>query len=157
MKFNQFAIGLAAVLSLALFTPSTSLAQVPTYSQPVISLPNIQASSTSNLATPVYIDLSRSKTCGFQFKTSYSVTSAGTLTNATYTLAPSMDGINMDTNNTFTVVAPARTTVNNIYVTNGLPAAYQDIQGVFITSIQNGHASGILTNSVIPGQKISSP
>lgn len=149
-------IVIAVIGLFAVALPQNATAQVPAYSASGFnSLPNIPANTTSNLASPAYIDCSRSQIVGLQIQDSWSVSGSGTLTNAIYTLAPSLDGVTMDTNQmAVSITAFERKQTGNYYITNWNCGS---VQGYFITAIQNTHATGILTNSYQTGQKISSP
>jgi hypothetical protein len=161
MKFNKWTIGLAAVALLALFTPTKSDAQVPTYGSDTITLPLVQANMTTNLllnTNQVFIDFSKQQNCGMQFNCSWSVTgTASGETNAVYKLAPTYDGSTFSTNNVSTVtVIDQQTAVGAVqrWSTNMVANGQK---GWIVYQIQNTHATGILTNNITRGTKISSP
>jgi hypothetical protein len=148
MKNIQITLIAGAALPALDFTAS---AQTLQNSQTVVaSLPNVPASTTTNLATPVLIGTEKQQNVAIQFWPTWSATS-GTATNAIYTLCPTVDGSTPDINRTWTVSANGATPLLTTNVNNGGYA------GLFITAIQNTHTTGVLTNSVKYRVKIGCP
>ena len=150
-----FATDLIAFLLLLLTSLSTQ-AQVPKqYSQTVISGMVTLANVSSNLNTPIFIDASRSQQITFG-----SLQSVGTAaaTNSAWFLAPSYDGIHMDTNHPVVLLTPQTIVQTNVFdwtVTNVTAGA---LQGYFFYQYTNGAITGgASTNSLSYSVKISSP
>lgn len=148
-------IGVAALLATI-----TVQAQIPTAAANTIySNFLIPAGVTTNLPSPYFIDCSKQQNMAIQSEASWSIiaTPAGTLTNLVFTLAPTVDGVKMDTNQSKFISqsdlnGPAGSI--NVLATN-LNA--QGLKGYFLIAIQNNHATGVATNTLKQFIKISAP
>ncbi len=153
------AFALALIASLSLFIVAACQGQVPTFNYTAAGGPRlIPAATTTNLASPVYIDCSRSQILGLSCSANWSTAGEFTgNTNLIYSAGPSLDGITYSTNeNVISFVAYNRAAAggNSITMTNVNVGAYQ---GYYVFKIVNNSAAGVATNTLTYGQKISSP
>ena len=157
MKKILSLIGVAALLATV-----TAQAGPTENSQPItLQLPQVAANMTTNLISStntVLLYSGKQQNLAMEFDTAFSVAGdAAGLTNAIYKLAPTIDGVTFDTNNAVTVTSLyEQATAGQVqrWSTNLNTAGRM---GWVIYSIQNTHATGVLTNSVKTLQKIGWP
>lgn len=133
---------------------ATSLKAQPTPSYQYQSIPvplTIAAATTTNLATPLLLDVGKFQNVAIMMGTTWSTAGESTgNTNLIYTLAPTVDGINMDTNRTITIAAYNNTAAGNVsYSRTNLSA--NGLKGWYITKIVNNSAAGVATNAASSG------
>jgi hypothetical protein len=157
---NLFDIG---VLFMALGAATALKAQpVPSYSTQSIPVPLvIPAATTTNLVTPLLIDTKKLQNVALMMGTTWSTAGEATgNTNLIYTLAPTVDGVNMDTNRTITITAYNNTVAGTVsYTRTNLQA--NGLSGWYIIKVVNNSAAGVATNQPSSGMvqsiKIGAP
>jgi hypothetical protein len=157
MKKMIAVIGIAALLAMVSLTAS---AQTPAYNSSGVGGPLlIPAATTTNLATPIYIDCSRSQLIGLQADVSWSTAGESTgNTNLIYTAGPSINGVTYSTNEAqITFVAYNRQGTVGLQTHSVTNVNIGSYQGYYVYKIANNSAVGIATNTLSAGNKISSP
>lgn len=148
-------VAFAFAVTIALSVCLTASAQKQ-FSTAVVTGLVIPSNTTTNLATPLFIDASKSQVLSFGMLSTASTVIAS---NTAWYLAPSVDGINMDTNN------PVILNGNKIYTTGLAPFNYNctninvgAIQGYFLYQIiAPPDASTTSTNTLKFSQKLQAP
>ena len=117
---------------------------------------------TSNLITSsntFYIDASKQQNVALEFACQWAGPgTAGSLTNAIFTLAPTVDGSTYDTNNTTAFAVYQMQVAANVRNINSTNLNARGYKGWIVTSIQNTSAAAPLSNSIVKyGTKISAP
>jgi hypothetical protein len=151
---------LIAVLSLAAALAEISVHAQPTPSWVFQTLPvptTLAAGTTTNLVSPIFIDASAQRHVGLMGGSSWS-TAGDSLgnTNIIYTLAPTVDKLHWDTNNTVFF------TNKNFSAIGGTTYNVGDLDsfgyaGWYITKMQNTSVGGVSTNSLGYGLKVGAP
>ncbi len=153
-------LALAAVSAFCiLHSALPALAQSPIYAPQTVGVPaTIAAATTTNFATPLFIDARKQDKVAFQFRSIWGTAGESTgSTNVQFTLAPTVDGIAYDTNKAITLVSYNRAATaifTNIETTN---ITASGLAGWFITKEVNNSAGGALTNTFQYGIKIGAP
>jgi len=134
-------------------------AQVPSYSPVQLGVPaTIAAATTTNFASPIFIDASHQDKVAFQFRTIWGTAGESTgNTNLLFKLAPTVDGLTFDTNKSVTLASYNRAATaifTNIETTN-LNA--NGLMGWYIYQEVNNSAGGAATNTLKYGLKMSAP
>ena len=165
MKKLVSLIGVAAVaLAAVLIIPTTSSAQVPTWSADVVSLPTIPANTTSNLASPALINAYHQQNIALEFLP-YVITNSnipGTNGYTNYKLAPTADLLYPDTNLSFYISVKMAAsgsaggiTNNAIFTTNIDTYGYA---GFYVLQISNNETNdGTVATKLIAPTKMSAP
>jgi len=127
---------------------SVAKAQVPTYSPATITMPaTIAAATTTNLATPLFIDAGKQDKVKFVMANSWSVAGESTgNTNLLYTLAPTVDGTIYSTNETVTLASYNRSATAGQLNVSSTNLNANGAKGWFIIRIVNNGATGVCTN-----------
>jgi hypothetical protein len=146
-------------LTSALVPLRSARAQVPTYSPVQLGVPaTLAAATTTNFASPIFIDASHQDKVAFQFRTIWGTAGESTgNTNLQFTLAPTVDGLTWDTNKSVILASYNRAATaifTNIETTN---LSASGIMGWYITKEVNNSAAGAATNTLKYGLKMSAP
>ena len=129
------------------------------FSTPVVTGLVVPQSGTTNLATPLFIDASGSQVITFW---SDSTTSVFVNTNCQFLLAPTGDGIHMDTNATVTIYGKAWASVTNLntpsqYAANVTNITCGALQGYYLYEIVEPTGAGNITNNLSYTVKLGAP
>lgn len=152
-------IGVAALLA----TVSVNAQPTPAYTPVSVTIPIVQANMTTNLvlstnALFIYAGKQHDVALEFDCQWCAPLGLAGSVTNALFTLCPTVDGVTYDTNNTIPFSVYQSQIAVNTMNRSGTNLNAHGYLGYYITSIQNTSAAGILSNSVIKyGSKIGAP
>lgn len=122
-----------------------------TTGQGVTVFTTLAAATTTNMATPVFIDAGKQQNVAFSMTTTWSTAGEATgNTNIVYTLAPSVDGVNKDTNKTVSVIGYNYTSAGNLS-TSCTNLSANGLAGWFVIKAVNNSAAGVATNTASTG------
>lgn len=155
----------AAVIALGslLLAPAAHAQPTPSYSYQALALPaTLAAATTTNFATPLFIDAHAQQNVAIMTANSWSTAGETTgNTNILYSLAPTVDGSNYSTNNLITIASYNRSgTAGQVsYSSTNLSA--NGLKGWYVVKAVNNSAAGVATNTpstaFVYGIKIGAP